>query len=121
MIRTTINYACDVEGCDSVAECKDAMAIGFRGVPKGWAMINWIAEVAPADEGKKATRFQRAFKRLQSRMPPEVAEYNEAAKELFVSDVPAQPRPVPCKAIVCDKCLDKFNLGSFDANGGGGL
>lgn len=125
MITTTVHYACDVEGCGSSAETKDVMSMGFGGIPKGWAMLNWIAEVMPDGHEKSDVmrRFKRAFSKLKAKMPPEVAEYNEAAQQLFVGDQLAQPQPrqVSCKAVVCDRCLDRFNLGSFDAEGGSGL
>ena len=125
MIQTTINYACDVEGCDSVAETKDVMSMGFGGIPKGWAAINWIAEVMPEGQERSEAmkRFHLAMKKLNKHVPPEVVEYNEAARQLFVENQDAQlrPRHVSCKAIVCDKCLDKINLGTFDANGSNAL
>jgi hypothetical protein len=112
MIATTINYACDVAGCDSKAETKEVFGMGFGGLPKGWAELNWLKEAAPDGDDVKV-RAARALKKMIAHMPPEVGEYQQNAFEMMGGGEVFVPRQIACKAIICEKCLDKINLGDF--------
>lgn len=112
MISTTINYACDVEGCDSKSETKDVDGgMVLSGLPRGWADLHWLAERKPEFFDPRQ-RFMRALKKVRHSMPPEMAEFQEAGAALMTGEV--GPQAVSCRAIICDKCLDKINLGDFD-------
>jgi hypothetical protein len=119
MITTTLNFSCDVDGCGSESETKEVLGMGFGGLPKGWAMLNWITEKVPGADDPKM-RFVRAVRKLKPHISQEIREYNDAAAGLFTEGLEA-PQQVSCKAIICDKCLDKINLGDFQTNQSGGL
>lgn len=110
MIATFITYTCDVAGCESTFETKDMM-VAFATVPMGWAELNWT-RAAPPDGADPRIRAQRALKKMIAHAPPEVGEYQKAAFELMGGEA-LSPRFIPCKALICDKCLDKVGLGDF--------
>ena len=116
MMTTVISFSCDTEGCDSKFEEQDTLGPGFAGLPKGWASLNWLME-GKANASDPSSRFRRALKKVRHHLPPEMAEFQAAGVDLFLNDDVA-PRPISCSAIICDKCLDKLNLGDFNARGG---
>lgn len=115
MISTIINFTCDVEGCGSTAETKDIMGPGFAGLPKGWANLSWLME-SKSNSSDPMNRFMKAVRKARQHLPPEMAELQDAGADLFVGEM--SPQPVSCSATICDKCLDKINLGDFKAQSG---
>ena len=106
-MTTAISFSCDVEGCDSKLETKETLGQGFAG-------LNWLME-GRANSSDPSSRFRRALKKVKQHLPPEMAEFQAAGVDLFMND---GPRPVSCSAIICDKCLERLNLGDFKVQGG---
>ena len=113
MIKMTIEYTCDVDGCESKDESGEVMGLGFGGIPKGWADVRWMMDSKPSASDPR-NRFMRALKKVRTKLPPEMAEFQDAGANLFVGE--AGPKTVSCRAVICGKCLDRINLGGFQAD-----
>jgi hypothetical protein len=118
MILTTFTFTCDVEGCSSEEETKEVLGLGIGGSPKGWAVLNWTMDAKP-DEADPRLKFMKAVKKVNAKLPPDMAALQDAGTEMFIGEI--GPRTVSCSALICDGCLNKINLADFRVNNGGSL